>query len=395
MKQKAPALLIAWMIALHPGLAGGQGSLTPPGAPGATMKTLDQIEPRISIGAPTTIVARGSYYLTGNLSSFVPAIEVQDSHVTIDLNGFELSGQAVPTNGGIRVSPFAKNVVIRNGTIRNWTGGRGVEAGGAAEITVEDVRVTGHALAGIEVGSNSIVRRCAAVGNGNVGISVGANSRVEGCTSSDNVFGGVPRGGIRTGTGCLVSDCVAGNNASCGIRVGAGSIVTGCAASDNTEEGVYAGPGCRIEDCVVRQNNGGVTTEGGCSIRRVSAFGNSFNGINAGIGDTVADCTVRSNGIAGIRVPNDCAVLNNTVTFNGQDTLGGPGIQVDIVGNRIEGNHAIYNDIGIFASNGLNVIIRNTARFNGIANFDLAPGNVVGPVTNAAETANPHANFSF
>lgn len=46
-----------------------QGSLTPPGAPGPTMLTLSQIEPRTPISsAPFTITAPGSYYLTANLS---------------------------------------------------------------------------------------------------------------------------------------------------------------------------------------------------------------------------------------------------------------------------------------------------------------------------------------
>lgn len=46
-----------------------QGSLTPPGAPEPTMKTLDQIEARTPISsAPFTIIRPGSYYLTTNLT---------------------------------------------------------------------------------------------------------------------------------------------------------------------------------------------------------------------------------------------------------------------------------------------------------------------------------------
>src|SRR5687767_7720762 len=72
----------------------GQGNLTPPGAPAPTMKTLDQIEPRIPIGSvPFTINAPGSYYLTGNLNTATTnAIIIRASDVTLDLRGFTLSG---------------------------------------------------------------------------------------------------------------------------------------------------------------------------------------------------------------------------------------------------------------------------------------------------------------
>jgi len=49
-----------------------QGSLTPPGAPAPTMKTLDQIEARTPITNTTNLVTisqPGSYYLTHNLTS--------------------------------------------------------------------------------------------------------------------------------------------------------------------------------------------------------------------------------------------------------------------------------------------------------------------------------------
>src|SRR3569833_2813795 len=74
-----------------------QGSLTPPGAPAPTMKTLDQLEARTIVNAANTpgdaantfiISAPGSYYLTGNLTgaSGKHGSSIQADHVTLDLN---------------------------------------------------------------------------------------------------------------------------------------------------------------------------------------------------------------------------------------------------------------------------------------------------------------------
>src|SRR5947207_9658704 len=78
-----------------------QGSLTPPGAPNPTMKSLDQIEARTSISsAPYTISSAGAYYLTNNVSvGSGDAITINASGVDLDLNGFTISSTASSANG--------------------------------------------------------------------------------------------------------------------------------------------------------------------------------------------------------------------------------------------------------------------------------------------------------
>ena len=105
----------------------GQGSLTPPGPPQPTMKSLSEVEPRTVIAAlPITITNSGSYYLTGSLTGVAAfnGITIAASDVALDLNGYALVG--VPGSlTGILVPNAQTNLVVRNGVIRNW-GGSGV-----------------------------------------------------------------------------------------------------------------------------------------------------------------------------------------------------------------------------------------------------------------------------
>src|ERR1043165_5915868 len=129
-----------------------QGSLTPPGAPAPTMKTLDQIEPRTPIDATHTpgdsnslfkITQPGSYYLPGNITGVAGkhGIEIAASGVTIDLNGFDLIG--VPSSlDGVSVTTAAvqSNIAVVNGSIRAW-GDEGIDLATAAAINCRVERV--------------------------------------------------------------------------------------------------------------------------------------------------------------------------------------------------------------------------------------------------------------
>jgi hypothetical protein len=67
--QRAGLLLLLSTLSPPLSTVFAQGSLTSPGAPAPTMKTLAQIEPRTPISsAPFTISVPGSYYLTTNLT---------------------------------------------------------------------------------------------------------------------------------------------------------------------------------------------------------------------------------------------------------------------------------------------------------------------------------------
>jgi parallel beta helix pectate lyase-like protein len=238
------ALTGVFMAGISPAVF-AQGSLTPPGAPAPTMKTLSQVEPRIPISTvPTTISNSGSYYLTTNVTG-ATGISIGANSVTLDLNGFSLNGSG--SGRGIYVTSPRTALVVFNGTVRGWE--EGVNATNADYSRFEHLQIVNNSLIGLNTGSACTVSDCLAMTNAfAVGITVGDGCRVTGCIANGNFEG------IVLGSNCTAdSNNCRFNNGGGILTFGAGNRIEENHVSNNSNAGgIYAAGVSSTNNLIIR-----------------------------------------------------------------------------------------------------------------------------------------------
>ena len=373
------ALLSA--IGFHPSALFAQGSLTPPGPPGATMLTLSQIEPRTPISSGGFIItAPGSYCLTTNLvctNTF--GIETFANNITLDLNGFSLTG----TSGaefGIYVVSGSSRIRVYNGMVNGWAN-YGI-ASAANDITLEHLAISGNTIGVVLSGSfGNTLRDSTVDGNTNYGVWC------DQCSAT-------------------LDDLVVSSNGNLGIyfQQCANDAVKDCTVDGNGSHGVdfsSTGNGI-ISDSAINENNGfGIdcTSSTNVNLERLTILDNNTSGINfSGSGCIISACGINGNNQDGILMAGSgCFIHDNNCAGNAD------GIYVTGSNNRIENNHIIENGGTGLAFEGLstnNLVVKNSVEGSGTYDYFFNSPQITGPIiTNAISgiitNSSPWANFGF
>ena len=333
MKHKMTKRMLAAAMALAAATTFAQGPLLPPGAPGPTMRSLDQVEPRSPItNLPFTITAAGSYFITGNLTGTTSSagILVDADNVAIDLMGFTLQGLPDALDG-IRVLNARNGITVRNGSVNDW-GQEGIDLihdGNGKGSGVEDVYVLGNIGAGLRANDNALVARVTARYNGGAGISAGQNA--------------------------IIRECTARENGSTGIAGSFNNVIENNTAQGNGGNGITSGAGSTVAGNVSRANTG--------------------NGIFANSGSRVTGNTVSTNGSSGIGVQSFSVVRDNTADANGYASATAAGISASLGHNRIENNTLTRNNIGLRATDSDNVVKDNIVKLSTLRNYEFGVRN--------------------
>jgi len=265
------------------------GDLSPP--PGPVMPT-----DRVRIHGPTQAIPvvidePGSYVLTGSITGVAGehGIVIESDNVTLDLNGFSVTGVAGSLSGITSTVPRIA-VTVSNGIVSSW---------GAGGVVLTDVTLS--RITGVTAHSN--------IGDG---ISTGNSSTIENCFAHMNTTGirmedaGTVRNsvvsfntddGLSLRSGCIARGVTARGNASDGIDATIGALIVGCNATANGMNGILVSSRSRIEGNHVSGNVGaGIRVTGNhCTIEGNSASFNAFGVQVIGTGNTIVRNTTNTN----------------------------------------------------------------------------------------------------
>jgi hypothetical protein len=290
------------------------------------------VTPGDAAGYPVSISVPGSYVLTGPLTvtGSTSAIEVTVDDVSIDLNGFAISGPEVCTGSGATLScsgasggsgihdVYNDRLSLHDGTMRGFQ--RGIATGDQARI--ERVSISQMAIDGILAQEDAIVRDCHVSLTDGYGIQAGNGAQIR-----DDVVSGARLAGIFASNDAVVrGNTVRGSGG--GIDAGLSSVIEGnsVSTSHGSGIGIYAGGLVTVAGNAVYGNGGGGVYVGAASlVERNTVSGNGNTGITAGSDSTVQRNTVAGNGGAGLSISADATYRENTISGNGGGTVTGTG----------------------------------------------------------------------
>ncbi|TMH28391.1 MAG: hypothetical protein E6H58_18015 [Betaproteobacteria bacterium] len=205
---------------------------------------------------PIAINQPGSYMLTSNL--VVPAgtggIVISAPNVTLDLNGFMISGPVTCASAGVcSMAPTANhgivstmpNTAIRNGTIKGFQGS-GVQIAGASMLA--DLMVTENAAYGIVGGSqaqgNTLVNRVRTTLNKLSGLYLFQSTVIDSAAANNG------QAGFYLNFSALI-DSSASSNAQYGVWAGSHVVLRGVRGDYNSSGnfgGNYSSAGGNMND---------------------------------------------------------------------------------------------------------------------------------------------------
>jgi len=197
--------------------------------------------------------------------------------------------------------------------------------------------------------------------------------------------------------GFAIINCQVGLSAVAGVQ---GVAVANGSVRESTGAGVdlSLATQCRLEGVTVSNNAGDGASLGAASmVTQCTAAGNGGRGLVLGNGGTVFRCVAQANGNSGIVIESNCQATENTCSGNGAGA-GQAGLLTTGSGNRVDGNSSNQNNGQGFQINGSgNLVIRNNACSNTVADYTMAAGNNYGQILLSPGTAfvnsNAWANF--
>lgn len=202
-----------------------------------------RVTPGDKPGYPVTISQPGSYLLKSNL--FTPsdgAIEITSGDVTINLNGFMISGTLPPTGNGSGSGIYARDlpgVTVTNGVVRGMER-KGIFLGPHSRITA--VKAFENGTDGMFADEGSIISGNTAAHNGRIGIfALARGVLIIGNTAVEN-----GDDGIRAGVHNTIKDNTSILNQGNGIHGAVDSTISGNTVGQNGEVGIIVTQGCLV-----------------------------------------------------------------------------------------------------------------------------------------------------